>query len=193
MSPQQGCPTAYLALVHYPVYNRRREKVATAITNLDIHDLARLGRTYGLRRVFAVTPVQAQRALVARIVSHWVNGEGGERNPIRREALCRVAPATDLDEVVTRVRDEVGAEPLVVATGARFGEGVVSPGAACERALETQRPLVVIFGTGWGLHEELVARCDMKLEPVLGVEDDYNHLAVRSAVAILLDRLFGDR
>ena len=32
----------YLALVHYPVYNKRREVVCTSVTNFDIHDIQEL-------------------------------------------------------------------------------------------------------------------------------------------------------
>ncbi len=39
----------YIGLVHHPVRNRHGETVATAVTNLDIHDIARAARTYGIR------------------------------------------------------------------------------------------------------------------------------------------------
>jgi hypothetical protein len=54
------------------------------------------------------------------------------------------------------------------------------------------RPLLLLFGTGWGLTEELLAGVDRVLRPIQG-NSDYNHLSVRAAVAIMLDRLFGDR
>jgi hypothetical protein len=47
---------------------------------------------------------------------------------------------------------------------------------------------LLIFGTGWGIAEEIVNRADHRLEPIKGVEN-YNHLAVRSAAAIILDRI----
>jgi len=48
---------------------------------------------------------------------------------------------------------------------------------------------LILLGTGWGMPEELVSSCDYILEPILG-PGDYNHLSVRNAAAIILDRLF---
>ena len=61
---------AYIALLHYPVFDRTGRVVATAITNLDIHDLARSARTFGLRAYYLVTPLERQRELATRIVSY---------------------------------------------------------------------------------------------------------------------------
>jgi hypothetical protein len=47
---------------------------------------------------------------------------------------------------------------------------------------------LIVLGTGWGLAPEVMERADVILEPVLG-PTDYNHLSVRSAAAIILDRL----
>ncbi|TMA55668.1 MAG: RNA methyltransferase, partial [Deltaproteobacteria bacterium] len=49
----------YLALLHYPVYDKNAQVVTTAVTNMDIHDISRAGRTYGVRGFFVVTPVKA--------------------------------------------------------------------------------------------------------------------------------------
>jgi hypothetical protein len=49
---------------------------------------------------------------------------------------------------------------------------------------------LLMFGTGWGMSEELLARADYFLAPIDG-PTPYNHLSVRSACAIILDRLFG--
>jgi hypothetical protein len=51
------------------------------------------------------------------------------------------------------------------------------------------QPYLVLFGTGWGLAEEIMERADYTLKPVSGYTD-YNHLSVRSAAAIIMDRLF---
>ena len=48
----------YLALIHYPVYDRDHKVVTTSITNMDIHDIARSARTYGVKRFFVVTPTR---------------------------------------------------------------------------------------------------------------------------------------
>jgi hypothetical protein len=55
---------------------------------------------------------------------------------------------------------------------------------------QRRRPCVLVFGTAWGLSEALMETADYILVPVSGPED-YNHLSVRSAAAIILDRLMG--
>ena len=58
-----------LALVHHPVLDRGGGTVTTAITNLDLHDMARSARTYGVGDLFIVHPIEAQRLLAERIRS----------------------------------------------------------------------------------------------------------------------------
>jgi len=56
--------------------------------------------------------------------------------------------------------------------------------------LRETAPFLILLGTGWGLTDEILARSDYILEPIEG-DSDYNHLSVRSAAAIILDRLLG--
>jgi hypothetical protein len=49
---------------------------------------------------------------------------------------------------------------------------------------------MVMFGTAWGLDKEVVDQADFILDPVEG-GTNYNHLSVRTAAAIILDRLVG--
>ena len=186
-----------IALVHHPVYNMRRETVVTAITNLDVHDLARLARTYDLRRFYVVTPVAAQQALAERIVEHWVSGEGGARNALRREAMQRVGVAADVAAAARDMEEREGRRPELVATGAR-PRGVVTGYDEARRRLSAPAPgepeagpVLLLFGTGWGLHDDVVAQCDWTLAPIEGAGTGYNHLSVRTAVGIILDRLLG--
>ena len=76
-----------LALVHYPVLNRLGETIGSAITNLDVHDIARAARTFGARRYWLVTPFAEQRQVAEEIVGHWLEGYGKTANPDRGEAL----------------------------------------------------------------------------------------------------------
>ncbi|ACY15022.1 tRNA (guanosine(37)-N1)-methyltransferase TrmD [Haliangium ochraceum] len=184
---------SYVALAHHPVYDRNRRIVTSAVTNFDIHDIARSTATYGLAGYFAVTPVAAQREKIDRIVSVW----GGAAQPPppgqdhRMDALSLVRTAADLAAAREAIEREHGAPPLVVATSARRGERALSF-AALRATLhrESERPVLLIFGTGWGLIDELVAAADYLLVPIEG-RPHFNHLSVRSAVAIILDRLFG--
>jgi hypothetical protein len=179
----------WVALVHHPVYDKNGKVVATALTNLDLHDIARSSRTYGLAGFLIVHPVEAQRELASRIASHWL-AEGAEMNDFRRMAIERVAVVPTLDDAVAHVeRASGGRAPSLVATSARTAPGVVGY-PALVRSLEG--PAILVLGTGYGLTDEVVARCAHRLAPVQGASD-YNHLSVRSACAIILDRLYGDR
>jgi tRNA (guanine37-N1)-methyltransferase len=181
----------YVALLHHPVYDRNRELVTSAVTNLDIHDIARSSCTYGLAGYYIVTPLAAQQELVRRIVAHWRSGHGATYNKRRARALALLDVAASLDEVVARVVEREGRRPVTVVTSAVERPGQLSRGELLAR-LPAASPLLLLLGTGWGLAEELVARADLALAPVRGWTD-YNHLSVRSAAAIVLDRLFGLR
>lgn len=177
-----------LALVHHPVLDRRGDRVTTAVTNLDLHDIARTARTYGLSRYYVVTPVAEQQVLVSRILGHWREGFGASYNPDRGEALSLVASVATLEEALADWRALAGAAALPVLTAASRPDGISF--AAC-RTLAQEQPLLLVFGTGWGLAPELFERGWPVLAPVRG-EDDYNHLPVRAAAAVILDRLLGD-
>jgi len=176
----------FVALVHHPVLDRNGQIVATALTNLDLHDIARACRTYGLGGLFIVHPVEAQRTLASRIADHW-RKDGAEINDFRRMAIDRVRVVATLEEAEQQVAERCGAPPRLCATSARDHRGALAFGS-----LPHDRPVLLVLGTGWGLAEEVLARCPLRLKPVRG-SPDYNHLSVRSACAIVLDRLYGDR
>lgn len=175
-----------MALLHYPVLNKRGEVVASAVTNLDIHDIARAARTYNVKRYYIVTPLEDQGRLTRRIVSYWTEGAGAAYNPQRADALSLVTVQTDLDAVREDIRRSGGKDPLLVVTSARCREDAV--GFAFVRQLLTENSLLLVFGTAWGLDESVLAGADFILDAVQE-KSDYNHLSVRSAVSIILDRL----
>lgn len=179
-----------VALLHYPVLDRNGQVVTTSVTNLDIHDIARSVRTFGLSGYFLVNPASPQHELVGRLLHHWREGWGATYNSKRKEALEVVRLASDLAEVKTLLAQEFGALPRLVLTGARQRPGTIGCGELLTRLEALTEPVLFVFGTGWGLTEELFAEADFVLEPIVGT-GDYNHLSVRSAVAIYLDRLFG--
>jgi hypothetical protein len=180
----------YLALVHYPVCNKNGEIVATSITNLDIHDLARSAKTYGLDGVFYVTPVPSQQWFARRIIVHWSKGVGAVYNPTRKEALELARLVDDLSAVVEAITADTGRKPFLAATTAKRRAGAIACAELRRRLETTDDPYCLVFGTGWGLHESLFERMDFVLEPIAG-PSDYNHLSVRAATAVILDRLRG--
>ena len=180
----------YLALLHFPVYDKNGQVVTTAVTNMDIHDIARVGRTYGLRRFYVVTPVQALRELAARIIAHWETGYGATYNRTRKEALEIVALTEDLERTIVDVEHNAGTAPLLLATSARTRRPTLTYPALRRMLREGERPLLLLFGTGWGLTEEVIGRADHRLPAITGM-GTYNHLSVRAAAAIILDRICG--
>jgi hypothetical protein len=108
-----------IALLHYPVYNKLHEVVTTALTNLDLHDIARSSRTFGLDRFYIVTPSQDQRALAQRIAGHWQEGWGASYNPDRKEALDIVRVCDTLAEATIDARP-IG-NPVPASSGDRMG------------------------------------------------------------------------
>ncbi len=180
-----------IALVHYPVRDRQGDTVTTAITNLDLHDLARSARTYGATAVFVVHPIAAQRLLAERVRAHWVEGAGQKRIPDRRTALeiLRVVPA--LEDAYAALGGREAIEVWTTAASARDG-AVETFAHGRERLAKAGKPTLILFGTGWGLTREVVQGADVRLEPIRAASDSgFNHLSVRAACAITLDRLRG--
>ena len=180
----------YIALLHHPVYDKNHEVVTTAVTNMDVHDIARAARTYGLKGFYVVTPVKALQKLSLKIIAHWETGYGAEYNETRKEALALARVTDTLDDTIIDIERECGEKPRLVVTSARKGDGR-SPFTRMRNMLSRETaPFLILLGTGWGLTDEVLARSDYILEPIEG-DSDYNHLSVRSAAAIILDRLLG--
>jgi hypothetical protein len=171
------------------VINRKGEKIASAVTNFDIHDIARAARTYGVKRFYVVTPLEDQRQLIDRILDHWTVGVGSELNPDRRTALKKVSVVTSIEGVYARIRQRTGRMPTTVVTCAKEYEGRVSY-PKLRRMLSTGKPYVLLMGTAWGFPADFILAADYILEPVKGGRQ-YNHLSVRSAASIIMDRLLG--
>jgi hypothetical protein len=175
-------------LVHYPVHDRQRAVVTTAITNLDLHDIARSAHTYGLTDLFVVHPISAQRELAERVRDHWVKGSGARRIPDRSRALEIVRVVPDVESAIAAI----GPEVEIWATSALERQGCLDLPAARQRLAADGPPVLLLFGTGWGLADELCQRANQQLEPIRSPRaDGYNHLSVRAAAAIYFDRLLG--
>lgn len=181
-----------VGLVHHPIRDRLGQVVATNVTNFDIHDVARACRAYGLDRYFIIHPHDEQLMFVSRVLEHWRIGEGSKFNPMRKTALNMVETARSVEEAV-RMWQQSGVK--IVGTTAREIAGVerISFRSLREKLQGTDgSPTLILFGTGFGMTEDLLKSCDYLLEPIKGAPPaDYRHLSVRSAVTICLDRLVG--
>ncbi|MCK5071200.1 MAG: RNA methyltransferase [Desulfocapsa sp.] len=178
-----------IVLVHHPVVNKIGETIGSAVTNLDIHDIARAGKTYGVDSYYIVTPYEDQQKLVTEILEHWNSGHGATYNPARKEALELVILADSLERVIEMVTEKRGHKPLLLTTSARLQEKTLSYKDARTK-LDAKEATLLLFGTAHGLAPEVMEMTDFCLPPV-GAGTDYNHLSVRSAVSIILDRLLG--
>lgn len=182
----------YCGLVHYPVLDRSGDEVTTSVTNLDVHDIARSSRTYGLRGYFVVNPIDAQHPVVEKIIEHWSTGAGVKRFPERTEAIGLVRVACSIEQAIADIRHREGTSPRLVGTSARNGVDRISYAEERARLRAETRPTLLLFGTGHGLSPRVLQACDAVLAPIEG-PTEFNHLSVRAAVAITLDRLFGTK
>ena len=176
-----------LALIHYPVCNKNKKTIGSAVTNLDIHDIARAAKTFGVGCFYIVTPFRDQQLLVQEIIDHWLTGYGGRSNPDRKEALSLIRVVADIKSLLVATAQ---LNPVLLATCARDQDRTRSY-STVRNQRQNGENFLIFFGTGWGLTSEVLEMMDDMLPPIHGI-GDYNHLSVRSAVAIVLDRLTGE-
>ena len=177
-------------LIHHPILDRERTIVTGAITNLDLHDIGRSAHTYGLAAYYVAHPIAAQRELAERIREHWLTGSGSRRIPDRVPPMRGLRIVSTLDEALTAS----GAGTELWVTSAKGGEKTLSHDAAQSRIAGDGPPILIAFGTGWGLADEILQRADWLLAPIVSPRaDGFNHLSVRAAAAITFDRLLGHR
>jgi hypothetical protein len=185
-----------VVLLHYPVTNRAGEPVTTAVTNMDIHDISRTCRTYEVDHFFLVNPLPEQAEIVNGILEYWRKDRSKEWHPDRYEALSRTTLVSTFQDVKEALKQ-------------------LYPGLRVEIAMPDARPIpnqetyemtkarwqseskpgvkVIVLGTGGGVSEQFYQEVNTYLAPIYGPMglDGYNHLSVRAAAAIILDRLLG--
>jgi hypothetical protein len=183
-------PDLFLALIHYPVLDRNGRIVTSAITSLDLHDIARSAHTYGVTRAYIVHPIPEQREFAATVIDHWRFDFGRAFDGRRREALEIVKIVDTLDDAIADASATAGSRPLIVHTSARTSGGMMTTELRQKMEAPDAPPLLILFGTGFGMAPAVLERADIVLNAILG-PGDYNHLSVRAAVSIILDRLRG--
>jgi hypothetical protein len=169
------------------VRNRAGEEIAASVNEYDWFDASRLALSYPVRRLFLVQPVAAQQAVARRLIAH---GLAPDRDAEQQGVFDRAALVDSVEAAVVAVTAEASA-PLVVATTARRMPDAVSYAEVRARIAKGE-PVLVLFGKAWGLADGVIASADVRLEPVDG-GTGFNHLSVRSAMAIVVDRLLGGR
>jgi len=179
----------YVTLIHHPIKNKDGEIVTTAVTNMDVHDIARLSATFGFKAYYVVTPISEQKALVARIIEHWKGTYGRLRNNNRSAALNFVEISTSLEDAILDIETKTGKKVRTIATSAKKSDRTISIPDFANKELSKENAYLLMFGTGWGLTDSVMDSADYIFEP-LSYETGYNHLSVRSAVSIIMDRLY---
>jgi hypothetical protein len=178
-----------LVIIHHPVLDKRGDIVSTSINNLEIHDVARSCMTFAVDMCYIVTPLNRQREIAEQLIDHWQTGCGRQYNPDRAEALEKVRIVESLDILMEEFKDQ---NPILIGTSSKIWETSIGYGELASRIQDYDRPFLLLFGTGWGLPAEVVNRCEKTLLPIKG-PGEYNHLSLRVAIGIILDRLFGNR
>ena len=180
-----------IGLLHYPVYNKRNEIVQTAIVSLDVHDLARLAKTYNLDCFYVIHPIASQQNLVRRMLRHWREGYGATYNPQRKIALKLVKVLPSYQDVIMDLSKN-GLPTVTIVTSAHSYKPFIEYKVLRMRIKERKNfeNYLLIFGTGWGIEYQFCRCANLRLKPI-EVNSGYNHLSVRSAASIIIDRLFG--
>jgi len=179
-----------VVLLHDQMVDKQGDPIVSSLTMIDVHDIARSSRTYGLTNAFIAHPSPTLRKLARTLKSHWEGGFGATYNPNRKEALEYIEIVSSLDEAISKIDLRTRKLPKLIATSAKAGGNRVTFSEMKSLLLEPEQPYLLMLGTGWGMSDALLSRANLFLEPVRG-PGEYNHLSVRSACAIILDRLLG--
>ena len=177
----------HLGLVHYPVYNKKNEVIQTSVTNLDIHDIARSALSFGVSQYFVITPDTIQQDYVRKVKNFWLHDSGQAYNSERSRALEIIKITDSIESCINQITTQEGTQPIVISTTARSMHQQVTS-TELGNLLNNEKSLLILFGTGYGLTDAILNSADYILEPIQG-KGEYNHLSVRSAAAIVLDRV----
>lgn len=183
----------HIALIHHPVYDKAGDRVATNITNFDIHDISRIAKTFGVCSYNIIHPNWEQLAFVERTIEHWTTGYGKKFNQKRGESLSILRGHLSLEALLKELNS-----PRVYATSARDHSSPVRVSYSHLRdiyanAKADQEDFLILFGTGYGLTEEILNMAEGLLEPIQGLgPSGFNHLPVRASVGVILDRILGE-
>lgn len=177
-------------LCHYPVFLDQKRTGTSSLTNLDIHDIARISFTYGMGPFYALTPLADQLELLRGILRHWLRPGAPKENSDRSQALKLVRPVQSYGEVEKDATAYYGEKPVWVLTSARWPRRITPLAPRDILDLSAKKPVIICLGTARGLDAE---NMDVEFVPMRPIRfTSENHLSVRAAAAILADRILGD-
>jgi tRNA (guanine37-N1)-methyltransferase len=173
----------YVGLVHYPVKGKQGEVITSSVTNIDLHDIARTCTTFGIKKYFIITPLPEQKRIVQRIIDHWCQENNKNYHPDRSKAFEIIHVIDSIEQAQIFINNEEHREVKVITTAAK--KNLEDIGIPRFNEILDKNPVLLLFGTSWGLDQKVIDQGFAKLNPIEGTEA-YNHLSVRSAVAIYL-------
>lgn len=178
----------YIALIHNPVFDKNGKIITSSIVPYDIVDISRAARTFGVINFYVVHPFKSQRDTIKRVLKFWIEEKGSFYNEDRKEALKLVKIKRNLNEVIKEVKENEKIEPKIILTSAKKYEENIN--YEFLKDILSKYPIIILFGTGWGIVKDKI-KYDYILEPIFGFpsNNNYNHLTVRSACSIILDRI----
>ena len=180
----------FISLIHFPVKNIKNEIIKTSLTNLDIQDIARTAKTYGINKYFITHPIKEQRMLAEKVINFWDSENKRINENSKHEAIKNIIIKNSINDVIKEIKKICGKKPTIISTDAKRMKNMVDYDLIRNKFLSNNEPILIVFGTGWGLTDDIINKSDYILKPIDGY-NEYNHLSVRSAVAIILDKLFG--
>lgn len=184
-------PSHYAVIMHDKVKNKEGLIGTTSIKSLDLHDISRSAKTYGLKTLFVVQPLEDQQKIAAEFFDFWTEGRGKKQHSTRTEAVENLEIFASLEEVLKKIEKKEKKKPLMVTTSAKkFPGKEILFYSDQKKAWEQNRPILLVFGTGYGLADEIMEKSDFVLAPIEGMVE-YNHLSVRAAASIIFDRWLG--
>jgi hypothetical protein len=158
---------------------------------MDIHDISRSAMTYDVKKFYLIHPNDKQKEIFDKILGFWKSDIGAYYNQTRVDALSAISFTKTLEETIDLIKNQEKSDPIIITTTAKLRKDQVSFSKMKKLFRSAERPFLILFGTGNGLHESLHERADYVLKPIRA-KSRYNYLSVRSAVAIVLDRLVSE-
>lgn len=181
----------FIGLVHYPVYNKNSDVVSTSVTNFDIHDISRSSKTYGLKGYYIITPVKSQEEITKNIIGFWNTNAGSDYNIDRTNAFSNTYIKDSIKNAIIDIENMTEKKVKIITTSAKKNKKNITFSEMSDIIYKEDYAYFILLGTGWGLTDEILDESDYILAPIRP-NSEYNHLSVRSAAAIIMDRLFGD-
>ncbi len=183
-------PNHYVVLMHDNVVVDKDKIGCSSVTSIDIHDIARSSKTYGIKEYFLVTPLKDQQKIVNIFLNFW-HTSGIEYNKNRSNAIENVTLSENFENVIESIFNKNGKMPIVISTSAKKYDDIKNITYFDQELIFKQdRPVLFVLGTAKGLSDDFIKKCDYLLLPIKGFSD-FNHLSVRSAAAIIFDRWLG--